>query len=151
MQEYTWRLQSPEWQPAAQVLLVDRPHRYSLETAKSMEHKKLERLSETLAADKKLTLLDLIEDQSAKAGAPAPGVRLTRQRTSHEQSHQNVPSTQAAAGTTPVSACCMRIDKAPCSLCLGSDVSDSCTWTWVHATCTDFWVLLRLMRQFSSS
>ena len=110
------------WRPGVQVLLGDRPHRHSLETAKSVEHKKLERLSESLAADKKLTLLDLIEDQSTKAGAPAPGMHLTRQRTSLEQSHRQVAPTQAAAGSAHVIAHCMNTDKASRSSCIAQDL-----------------------------
>ena len=88
----------------AQVLLGDRTNRFSMESVKSVDYKKQEQLLESAAAAaaaKKLTLLDLIEDQGAKAGAPAPGMHLTRQRAAHEQFQKKIAATRASLGKQP--------------------------------------------------
>ena len=88
--------------PVAQVLLAGRPNRSSLETAKSAEAQKLAQkgsLEEALSGAEKLTLMDLIKEQKAEAGGPAPGLHLTRQRTAHEQFQKKIAALKAGAGT----------------------------------------------------
>ena len=98
------------WSPV-QVLLGDNGHRHSVDNNKSPKGNSLERMSSSQAADKKLTLMDLIEDHGAKSGAPAPGVHLTRHSASREQLLRKV----AASGSAPLLARCMGTDTAPCT------------------------------------
>ncbi|CAL5225906.1 g8697 [Coccomyxa viridis] len=93
--------------PSAMVLLGDRTNRFSMESVKSVDYKKQEQLLESAAAAaaaKKLTLLDLIEDQGAKAGAPAPGMHLTRQRAAHEQFQKKIAATRASLDANRIAA-----------------------------------------------
>ena len=42
--------------------------------------------------------MDLLEDHGSKAGAPAPGVHLTRQRAAHEQFQKKIAAAKARLG-----------------------------------------------------